>query len=364
MDQGRHGIGVDTATRRPHRRGSPHRGRHSFRVPGDRRGGRVSGRPECRRGDGHRGEFRDRRERDRAAEALQGEAAAGADAEEHRHVRRLYPRAGAHVFPARGDRPEGRALADDARFPSYRCRHPDPALSSSAAGFPLQVTTEGEGISAPFLNLNSRLDSLIEIESSENSLRDYFNTARSPIANVAFFVRLLLAEEDNELGIRISPDRESESERRESGTDNVGYDNGDKQDRNAAPLFSEVNSIYAYQEPDEDVELFVSPAAQAESKWKQELRVARYFRFWAAVVTWIGMRAGSLFFWILVPALSLKRTQLVHRTDDWVTLLVIAGVGSFVPSVASYWSIVTTVQYRRIYFGAACWLGSFVLFSA
>lgn len=189
-------------------------------------------------------------------------------------------------------------------------------------------------------------------------------TLRFPIPRRASPYRLLLADEDNELGIRLSPDRDTEmSDQRDNvGADNVGYDNGDKQDRNAAPLFSEVNSIYAYQELDEDVELFVNPAVRTGDKWKQEFRVARYFRFWAAVVTWIGMRAGSLFFWILVPALYLKRAELDdYHMDDWATLLVVAGVGSFVPSVASYWSIVTTAQYRRIYFGGACWLGSVIL---
>lgn len=140
MDQGRHGLGVDTAARRSHRRRSPHRGCHSFRIPGDRRSGRVFSRPECRRGDGHRGELRDRRKRDRAAETLQGQATVGTGAEEHRHIRRLYPHAGAHIFSARGNRPEGRALADDDRLRSYCRRHPDLALSSSAASFPLQVT--------------------------------------------------------------------------------------------------------------------------------------------------------------------------------------------------------------------------------
>jgi len=166
------------------------------------------------------------------------------------------------------------------------------------------------------------------------------------------------------LGIRIPPDIESESDRRDNGVDNVGYDNGDKQDRNAAPLFNEVNSIYAYQEPDEDVELFVNPAMRSGGKWKQEFRVIRYFRFWATVVTLIGIRAGSLFFWILIPTLFLQRSGPAFRTDNWVTLLVAAGVGSFVPSIASYWSIVTTAQYRRIYFGGACWLSSIILLSA
>lgn len=176
---------------------------------------------------------------------------------------------------------------------------------------------------------------------------------------------LLPTDEDNELGIGISPDRESESERQNNGVDNAGYENSDKRDRNAVPLFSEMNSIYAYQEPDEDVELFINPIVRSGGKWKQEFRVVRYFRFWAATVTWIGVKAGSLYFWILVPAVFLQRNadSSVYHSDDWVTLLVIAGIGSFVPTIASCWSITTAAQYRRIYFGIACWLGSIILLS-
>lgn len=143
--------------------------------------------------------------------------------------------------------------------------------------------------------------------------------------------------------------------------DNVGYNNGDK-DRNAA-LFSEVNSIYAYQEPDEeDVELFVSPSMQSTSKWKQKFRVLHYFRFWIAVITWIGIKTGTLFFWILVPVLYLKRGG-PDYTNSWMILLVVAGVGSFLPGVVSCWTVTTTVQCRRLYFGGACWLGSIILLS-
>lgn len=164
------------------------------------------------------------------------------------------------------------------------------------------------------------------------------------------------------MGIRISSDRESESERQNNGMDNAGYENSDKRDRNAVPLFSEVNNIYTYQE-DEDVELFVNPIVRSGGKWKQEFRVVRYFRFWAAVVTWIGMKAGSLYFWILVPVVFLQRNAVssVYHSNGWVTLLVVAGLGSFVPSIASCWSITIAAQYRRIYFGIACWLGSIIL---
>ncbi|KAL6423747.1 hypothetical protein ACFW04_010314 [Cataglyphis niger] len=189
-------------------------------------------------------------------------------------------------------------------------------------------------------------------------------TLRSPPPRQASPYRLLLpTDEDNELGIRISSDRESESERQNKGIDNASYENSNKNNRNAVPLFSEINSIYAYQESDEDVVLFSNSTMQLNSKWKQEFRVLRYFRFWAAAVTWIGMKAGSLYFWILVPAIFVQRTaeSSVCYSDDWMMLLVVAGLGSFVPSIASCWSITTTAQYRRIYFGSACWLGSIIL---
>lgn len=140
MDQNDHGSGTDTATGRSHRRDSPHHGRHSFRILGHRRCGRVSGQLERRGGDGHRSEFRDRGERDRAAEALQGEVAAGADAEERRRFRRLHDRAGAHPLLTRGDRTEERYLANDHRLHSHRLGHADLALPAVSASVSLQVT--------------------------------------------------------------------------------------------------------------------------------------------------------------------------------------------------------------------------------
>jgi len=152
-----------------------------------------------------------------------------------------------------------------------------------------------------------------------------------------------LTDKDNVSGIRLLPNRELESDRWNNGADNVGNDNSGKQNRN--------------------VKLFINPIMRLGDKWKQEFCVICYFRFWAAVVTWIGMKAGSFFFWILVPALFLQQTE-PFCTIDWVMLLVVADIGSFVPSIASYWFIVTTAQYRRIYFGGACWLGSIILLSA
>ncbi|XP_011151808.1 uncharacterized protein LOC105190659 [Harpegnathos saltator] len=183
---------------------------------------------------------------------------------------------------------------------------------------------------------------------------------RSPAPQRASPYRLLLSgDEDNELGIRMAPDIAEETNDQSNSANNVSYlHSSAKQDTNAAPLFSEVNSIYAFQE-DEDVELFVNPSVRSK-RWQQEFRVLRYFRFWAALVTWIGMKAYSLFFWILVPTLYLKRS-LPEYYSDWVMLLIVAGFGTFLPSVGSCWLIITTMRYRRIYFGVTCWLGSLVL---
>ncbi|XP_014481683.1 PREDICTED: uncharacterized protein LOC106748034 [Dinoponera quadriceps] len=175
-------------------------------------------------------------------------------------------------------------------------------------------------------------------------------TLRLPAPQRASPYRLLLSgDEDNELGIRMTPDVAEETN---------AQDNTAKRDRNATPLFSEVNSIYAFQE-DEDVELFVNPRS-AGKRWQQEFRVFRYFRFWAALITWIGMRTCSLFFWILMPTLYLKCAPPAYHSD-WVILMVVTGFGTFLPSVCSCWLAIATIQYRRIYFGTACWLGSVVL---
>lgn len=159
----------------------------------------------------------------------------------------------------------------------------------------------------------------------------------------------------------MTPNMNEETNERNNNANNVDYlDGATKQDRNAAQLFNEVNSIYAFQE-DEDVELFVNPNVRSGSKrLQQEFRVLRYFRFWAALITWIGVRTCSLFFWILVPTLYLKRAPPMYYSD-WVMLLIVTGFGTFLPSVASCWLAATTVQCKRIYFGTSCWLASLVL---
>jgi len=79
------------------------------------------------------------------------------------------------------------------------------------------------------------------------------------------------------------------------------------------------------------------------------------------MITWIGVRTGTLFFWILVPVLFLERAKIDYGPNDWATLLVFAGVGSFVSSIISRWSITANAQLRKIYFGILCWLSGGVL---
>lgn len=140
MDESDHGPGVDTATGRSHRRGSSYHRCHSFRILGDRRSRRIFGQLKCRGGDGCRSEFRDRGERDRIAKAFQGEARIGADAEEHRRLRRLHPRSGAHALFTRANRTEARSLADDDHLRSHRLGHSHSMLSDSSASVSLQAS--------------------------------------------------------------------------------------------------------------------------------------------------------------------------------------------------------------------------------
>lgn len=159
MDQNDHRSGTNPATGRSDRRYPPHHGCHSFRIPSDRWSGRVSGQFERRGGDGRRSKFRDRTERDRAAKALQGQVAVGADAEEHSRFHWLHDRAGTHALLTRGDRTEEWYPANDDRFHSLHLGYADLALPATAASISLQVKGRDIFVPSPDLNLheNTRL---------------------------------------------------------------------------------------------------------------------------------------------------------------------------------------------------------------
>lgn len=158
MDENDHRSGIDTAAGRSDRRDSSHHGRHSFRILGDRWSGRVSGQFERRGGDGRRSKFRDCGKRDCAAEALQGQVAAGADAEERSCFHWLHDRAGTHALLTRGNRTEERYPINDDRLHSHRLGHADLALPATAASISLQVTGRNIFVLSPD-DLNSLVES-------------------------------------------------------------------------------------------------------------------------------------------------------------------------------------------------------------
>lgn len=165
---------------------------------------------------------------------------------------------------------------------------------------------------------------------------------------------LISTEEDNELPIRISPDI-PEIASNPNGQNNLGsLEFGEAEETtHSEGLFTEGNNIYAYEEPDEDVNLFVNPTIHSERTWKHQFRPLKTFRFWAAVIGWVGIKASILFFWILLPVLS---HGIQKRTYIWISVSTMAGFITFFPSLVSFKVLEMTSQNRRLYFGLASWL--------
>lgn len=123
-------------------------------------------------------------------------------------------------------------------------------------------------------------------------------------------------------------------------------------------LFSEENNIYAYQEPDDEVDLFVNPVHSSTGKWKHQLRSLKNLRFWLAIVGWVGMKTCILYFWILLPTLSSRTTK---NTYIDASLYTIAGFGTLFTNLASYKVLKLTIHDRRIYFGLTAWFSAVIL---
>ncbi|XP_053977324.1 monocarboxylate transporter 3-like isoform X1 [Hylaeus volcanicus] len=170
---------------------------------------------------------------------------------------------------------------------------------------------------------------------------------------------LLSTEEDNELPIRISPDI-PESTHHSNGQNN--FENPEYAEvegrTHIGGLYSEGNNIYAYENPNEDVDLFVNPIVHSDSKWKHQLRPLRTFRFWGVVVGWVGVKVSALFFWILLPVLFYG---VANHSYGWMSLSTLAGFLTFFPSVSSIKVLQMTTQTRRLYFGLSSWLCSVAL---
>lgn len=166
---------------------------------------------------------------------------------------------------------------------------------------------------------------------------------------------LLSTEEDTELPIRISSDV-SKSEQQLNSQDeieNSEYGQRDEGIQHGGGLFNEGSNMYAYEDLDEDVDLFVNPVAHSDSKWKYQLRALKNFKFWAAVVGWSGMKVSTLYFWILLPLFS---NRIVHDPYIWMSLFVTASFATFLPNLISYKILKATSQNRRLYFGIASWI--------
>ncbi|XP_076677190.1 uncharacterized protein LOC143373645 isoform X2 [Andrena cerasifolii] len=166
---------------------------------------------------------------------------------------------------------------------------------------------------------------------------------------------LLSTEEDNELPVMISSDM-SKSTRDpldQNYSESLEYSEAEER-AHGGGLLSEGGNMYAYEEPDEDIDLFVNPSvARSNSKWEHELRAFKTFQFWAATVGWVGVKGSTLFFWVLLPTLS---CDIVRDSYVCMPVSIIAGFATFVPSLASYKILQMTSQNRRLYFGLTCLL--------
>lgn len=87
-----------------------------------------------------------------------------------------------------------------------------------------------------------------------------------------------------------------------------------------------------------------------DNKWKQQFRVLKDFRFWAAIIGWVGMKTSILFFWLLLPILSY---DIVNNFNPSMFLSILAGFSTFLSNLISYKVLKFTNQTRRLYFGIA-----------
>ncbi|CAK9824397.1 hypothetical protein ANTRET_LOCUS2573 [Anthophora retusa] len=165
---------------------------------------------------------------------------------------------------------------------------------------------------------------------------------------------LLSTEEDTELPVRIASDdsKDLEDSNSQNYVENFSYGEAEET-AHGGGLLSEGNNIYAYEELDEDVDLFVNPVVHSDNKWNHQLQALKNFQCLAAIIGWVGMKLCTLFFWLLLPVLSY---EIVSNSYFWMSLSVMAGISTFLPNLVSYKVLKLTNQNRRLYFGVASWL--------
>ncbi|XP_043268780.1 monocarboxylate transporter 5-like [Venturia canescens] len=177
---------------------------------------------------------------------------------------------------------------------------------------------------------------------------------------------LLLSEEDNELTPRRNPNvaRDSQPAETSVNSGDAIYEIAEEasaKGEDPPSLFSQGNNAFNYQDPDDDLDLFVAPALKSiHFTWKQEFQVFRSLKFWLGTAACLGARLGALFLWILLPSLTVTRIEDADLSDG-ASLSIVAGIGTLVPNAAAYWRP-STARWRSLAFGGSSWLGAFVLF--
>lgn len=171
---------------------------------------------------------------------------------------------------------------------------------------------------------------------------------------------LLIAEEDNELNI---PD--VTMNRSNFADQNIGasstYEESDLTRDGPPPLFTEAgNNSYAFDEPEDDVNIFVTPLRSVGTSWSEEFQILRLIKFWSAVVAWFANASCSFSLFALSPTLALTKSLDSPTLGQSIILLPAAGFGAFVPAVLSFWNP-QTARSRSFYFGSMCWLGAAAL---
>ncbi|CAK9795520.1 hypothetical protein ANTPLA_LOCUS403 [Anthophora plagiata] len=162
---------------------------------------------------------------------------------------------------------------------------------------------------------------------------------------------LLSSDEDTECLIKITSDdpKDLQDSNNQNYVENFGYGEAEKT-ANGGGLLNEGNNIYAYEELDEDVDLFVNPVVQSDNKWNHQFQALKNFQCLATIIGWVGMKMCTLLFWLLLPFLSEP-----CKNDPYlsVSLYVAAIIGTFLPNLVSYKVLKLTNQNRRLYFGVA-----------
>lgn len=185
-------------------------------------------------------------------------------------------------------------------------------------------------------------------------------TFDAPVLRRSTPYSLLVSEEDNELNIPDVSDVTTSRANEDEPGENSLYEDAEITREGPPPIFNEANSSYAFDEPEDDVNLFVTPIGRASSTWAEELQVLRLVKFWSAVTAWLGIRGSTFSLLVLAPTIAIANGQGFNTLDRSVNLITVVGVGTLIPSLLSYWTP-KTARWRSIYFGSMCWLGALAL---